>query len=137
MVKGNSGHPTSQQMLWQPEPQPGGEALPGARQGPCRLFGPLTSLASSALGSSKLGPWGPGLLTSHPALGLLSRFLLAAPSLSGQGTQAWAVFWAITGVLDGHPTSVLALLECVGGRPQPQDLPAAQALVPLVEHSKL
>lgn len=45
--------------------------------------------------------------------------------------------WAIAGGLGGPCGRALALLECVGGRPQTQDLPTAQALVPVVEHCKL
>lgn len=41
--------------------------------------------------------------------------------------------WAVTGDLG----PVLALLECIGGRPQPQDFPTAEALLTLVEHCKL
>lgn len=50
-----------------------------------------------------------------------------------RGTRAWTV----AGALGGHCGFALALLESVGGRPQTQDLPTAQALTPFVEHGKL
>lgn len=57
----------------------------------------------------------------------------SAPRHLERGTRAWAV----AGALGGHSGLAPALLERVGGRPQAQDFPAAQALVPLVEHGEL
>lgn len=61
----------------------------------------------------------------------------AARPLSERGPLARAVIPADAGALHGHVGSAPALLECVGGWPQAQDLPTAQALAPFVEHSEL
>ena len=114
-----------------------GESLPWGRKeelcGRGTWNGPHASKSSWAFLGQQTQPGplvtaGPG--PQPPAPGSAPPRLLRC---SGRGAGALA----ISGALRGHPGLAAAPLQCVGRRPQAQDLPAAQALAPSVEHSEL